>query len=158
MPRPRCHFSRSSFQYSSHFISSAGGTKYSSSINSNSRRRKIEFPGVISLRKALPTWAMPKGGRIRVEFRTFAKLTNIPCAVSGRRYACALECASVSAPRDGAGDVRQLRERPELYTNAPALRHRPGRQGLPQRDHPRELDLSPSRIRVDGARVLRSTG
>ena len=46
--------------------SSAGGTKNSSSICSNSRVRKIQFCGVISLRKLLPTWAMPNGGFLRV--------------------------------------------------------------------------------------------
>jgi len=39
-----------------------GSTKYSSSICSNSRVRKMKLPGVISLRKALPTCAMPNGG------------------------------------------------------------------------------------------------
>ena len=42
-----------------------GGTKYSISICSNSRVRKTKFPGVISLRKDLPTWAMPNGGAAR---------------------------------------------------------------------------------------------
>ena len=59
------------------------------SICSNSRVRKIQFCGVISLRNDLPTWAMPNGGFLRVVCSTLAKLTNIPCAVSGRRYATA---------------------------------------------------------------------
>jgi len=41
------------------------GTKYSISICSNSRVRKTKFCGVISLRKDLPIWAMPKGGFFR---------------------------------------------------------------------------------------------
>ena len=40
---------------------------------------------VISLRNALPTWAMPNGGFFRANCRTFLKLTKMPWAVSGRR-------------------------------------------------------------------------
>ena len=43
-----------------------GLTKYSISICSNSRVRKVKLPGVISLRNALPIWAMPKGSFLRV--------------------------------------------------------------------------------------------
>ena len=56
---------RSAHQYSYHWALSAGGTKNSSSICSNSRVRKIQFCGVISLRNDLPTWAMPNGGFLR---------------------------------------------------------------------------------------------
>ncbi len=45
---------RSLDQYSNHLSASAGGTKYSISICSNSRVRKTKFRGVISLRKDLP--------------------------------------------------------------------------------------------------------
>ena len=41
--------------------SSPGGMKYSISICSNSRERKMKLRGVISLRNALPICAMPKG-------------------------------------------------------------------------------------------------
>ncbi len=64
---------------------SAGGTKNSISICSNSRVRKIQFCGVISLRKLLPTWAMPNGGFLRAVWSTCVKFVNMPCAVSGRR-------------------------------------------------------------------------
>jgi len=40
--------------------------------------RKIQFCGVISLRKLLPIWAMPNGGFLRVVCSTLAKFTNIP--------------------------------------------------------------------------------
>ena len=76
---------RSVHQYSYHRGPSSGGTKNSSSICSNSRVRKMKFAGVISLRKLLPTWAMPKGGFLRLVWSTLAKFTNMPCAVSGRR-------------------------------------------------------------------------
>ena len=65
----------------------AGGTKYSISICSNSRVRKMKLPGVISLRNALPICAMPNGGLRRAIWATFLKLTKMPCAVSGRRNA-----------------------------------------------------------------------
>ena len=64
---------------------SSGGTKYSISIISNSRVRKMKLPGVISLRNALPIWAIPNGGFLRANWSTFLKLTKIPWAVSGRR-------------------------------------------------------------------------
>ncbi len=76
---------RSSIQVLCHFGASSGGTKNSISICSNSRVRKMKLPGVISLRKALPIWAIPNGGFLRANCRTFLKLTKIPCAVSGRR-------------------------------------------------------------------------
>ena len=45
----------------------------------------MKFPGVISLRKDFPTWAIPKGGFLRENCSTFLKLMKIPWAVSGRR-------------------------------------------------------------------------
>ena len=56
---------RSSIQYSCHSSSLPGLTKNSISICSNSRVRKMKLPGVISLRKLLPIWAMPNGGFLR---------------------------------------------------------------------------------------------
>ena len=76
---------RSSSQCSCHCCASAGGTKYSISICSNSRVRKMKLPGVISLRNDLPTCAIPNGGFLRANCRTFLKLRKIPWAVSGRR-------------------------------------------------------------------------
>ena len=78
-------------------LASSGGTKYSISICSNSRVRNTKFPGVISLRNDLPTWAMPNGGFFRDVSSTFLKLMNMPCAVSGRRY------TSWPAPSTGPG-------------------------------------------------------
>ena len=56
-------------QCSNHFCASAGGTKNSISICSNSRVRKMKLPGVISLRKLLPIWAIPNGGFLRENCR-----------------------------------------------------------------------------------------
>ena len=76
---------RSSIQRMCHSGASGGGTKNSISICSNSRVRKMKLPGVISLRNALPTWAMPNGGFLRANWSTFLKFTKMPWAVSGRR-------------------------------------------------------------------------
>ncbi len=62
MPRSTYQFQRCSSQYSCHCSSVPGSTKNSISICSNSRVRKMKLPGVISLRKLLPVWAMPNGG------------------------------------------------------------------------------------------------
>ena len=68
-----------------HSSSVPGATKYSISICSNSRVRKMKLPGVISLRKLLPICAMPNGGFLRALVITWVKFTKMPCAVSGRR-------------------------------------------------------------------------
>ena len=59
------------------------------------------------------------------------------------------------APRDGPGHVHQLRQRARHHAQEAALRHRPGRQVLPQRDHAAELRLPHPRVRADGDGVLR---
>ncbi len=64
---------------------SSGRTKYCISICSNSRIRNTKLPGLISFRKLLPIWAMPKGSFLRIDCWTFLKLTYEPWAVSGRR-------------------------------------------------------------------------
>ncbi len=78
-------FQHASTQCSNHSCASAGGTKNSISICSNSRVRKMKLPGVISLRNALPTWPTPNGGFLRAAVTTLPKFTKMPCAVSGRR-------------------------------------------------------------------------
>ena len=45
----------------------------------------MKLPGVISLRNALPIWAIPKGSFTRPVATMFLNWTNIACAVSGRR-------------------------------------------------------------------------
>ena len=59
------------------------------------------------------------------------------------------------AARDGPGHVHQLRQRARDDAQEAALRHRPGRQVLPQRDHAAELRLPHPRVRADGDGVLR---
>ena len=85
MPRSTYHRVRSSIQYWCQVSSVPGSTKNSISICSNSRVRKMKLPGVISLRNDLPIWPMPNGGFLRDAVTTLAKLTKMPCAVSGRR-------------------------------------------------------------------------
>ena len=85
MPRSVYHCVRVSIQYWCHSSSVPGSTKNSISICSNSRVRKMKFPGVISLRKDFPVCAMPNGGFLRAEFITFTKFKKMPWAVSGRR-------------------------------------------------------------------------
>ena len=97
---------RSSTQNRNHSSASAGGTKYSISICSNSSVRKMKFPGVISFRNALPTWAMPNGGLRRAIWATFLKLMKMPCAVSGRRNA--------SLPVSSTGPIACLEHEVEL--------------------------------------------
>ena len=72
-------------KYNLMFKTAIGVTEDSSSICSNSRVRKVKLPGVISLRNALPTWQTPNGSFLRVVRAMLAKLTKMPCAVSGRR-------------------------------------------------------------------------
>ena len=73
-----------------------------------------------------------------------------------RRPGRGLQRRRLPAPGDGAGHVRQLRQRAADVAQATAVRHRPGRQGVPQRDHPAELDLPHPRVRADGDAVLRA--
>src|SRR5215510_2890546 len=95
IPSERYQLFRASIQRSCHCSSlgspglriAGGFTKYSISICSNSRVRNMKLPGVISLRKDLPICAIPNGSFLFVVSRTFLKLTNIPWAVSGLRYA-----------------------------------------------------------------------
>ncbi len=103
MPRSRYHWYRSCFQYAYQSAASAGGTKNSISICSNSRVRNTKLPGVISLRNDLPIWAMPNGGFLRLDCSTLAKFTNMPWAVSGRRY------TSAPAPSTGPAWVLNIR-------------------------------------------------
>ncbi|CAB4655919.1 unannotated protein [freshwater metagenome] len=86
-PRSTYQAMRVSIQYWCQSSSLPGTTKNSISICSNSRVRKIKFPGVISLRKDFPIWPIPKGGFLREVVITWSKLMKIPCAVSGRKYA-----------------------------------------------------------------------
>ena len=96
MPSPMYHSIRASSQCSCHCCASAGGTKNSISICSNSSVRKMKFPGVISLRNDLPTCAIPNGGLRRANWSTFLKLRKMPWAVSGRRKT--VEPASSTGP------------------------------------------------------------
>ena len=62
------------------------------------------------------------------------------------------------AARDGAGHLHQLQERAADRAPQAAVRHRAGRQVVPQRDHARQLPLPHARVRADGDGVLRAAG
>ena len=62
------------------------------------------------------------------------------------------------APGDGPGLVRQLQERPAVVAQEAAVRDRPDRQVVPQRDQPGQLRLPDARVRADGDAVLRPAG
>src|SRR3954451_2666938 len=122
MPCSTYQLKRSWHQYSYHLALSSGGTKYSISICSNSRVRKMKLPGVISLRNDLPICAMPNGGFLRAVVCTFLKLTKMPCAVSGRRYAT--EVSSSTGPTNVLNIRLKFRASVKLSL-APQLGHAP---------------------------------
>ena len=62
------------------------------------------------------------------------------------------------ASRDGAGLLRQLPQRADHRAPEGALRRGPDRQGVPERDHARELHLPHARIRAGRDAVLRHSG
>ena len=62
---------------------------------------------------------------------------------------------ALPAPGDGAGHLRQLPQRAQHVATQAAVRHRAGRQELPQRDHAGQLHLPHPRVRADGDGVLR---
>ncbi|CAA9553054.1 MAG: Glycyl-tRNA synthetase, partial [uncultured Thermomicrobiales bacterium] len=62
------------------------------------------------------------------------------------------------AAGDRAGDLRPVQEHHGDLAPEAAVRRRPDRQGVPQRDHAGQLHLPPPRVRADGDRVLRAPG
>src|SRR3954453_20325179 len=141
MPWATYQSRRSLSQYSYHWPASAGGTKNSSSICTNSRVRKMKLPGVISLRNDLPTWAMPNGGFLRDVSRMFLKLRNGPCAVSGRRY------TSAPAPSTGPAKVLNIRlnwRASVKLSFAPQFGHVDGSSSLSRRNRSLHLRQSTS--------------
>ena len=62
------------------------------------------------------------------------------------------------AARDSAGHLCQLCECAVDHQPQAAVRYRPDRQGLPQRDQPAQLLVSRARVRYAGDRVLRHAG
>ena len=68
------------------------------------------------------------------------------------------ELVRLPAARDGAGHLRQLRECAVDHQPQAAVRDRPDRQGLPQRDQPAQLPVPRARVRYAGDRVLRDAG
>ncbi len=65
------------------------------------------------------------------------------------------QCRGLPAARDRPGHVRQLQERAGDVAQEAPVRHRPGGQVVPQRDHPGQLHLPHPGVRADGDGVLR---
>ena len=63
--------------------------------------------------------------------------------------------SGLPAAGDRAGHLRQLQQRGRVVPEEAAVRHRPDRQVVPQRDHPGQLHLPDPGIRADGDGVLR---
>ena len=57
-------------------------------------------------------------------------------------------------PGDGAGHLRAVQERHRHHAREGAVRHRAGRQGVPQRSHAAQFHLPQPRVRADGDGVL----
>ena len=60
------------------------------------------------------------------------------------------------AARDRAGHLPRLQDDAPVRAPQAAVRHRAGRQVVPQRDHARQLHLPHARVRADGDGVLRA--
>ena len=73
-----------------------------------------------------------------------------------RRAAGGRRGGGLPAAGDGPGHVHQLRQRAPDHPQEATLRHRPGGEVVPQRDHPPELRLPHPRVRADGDGVLRA--
>ena len=62
------------------------------------------------------------------------------------------------APGDRPGHLPRLQDHAHVRAQEAAVRNRPDRQVVPQRDHARELHLPHARVRADGDGVLRAAG
>ena len=98
-------------------------------------------------RRRLPQLRVDASSPTRADFNLMFKTPGRPGRGRGRDR--------LPATRDRPGDVHQLPQRPDHDAAQAALRHRPDRQVVPQRDHPAELRLSHARVRADGDGVLR---
>ena len=79
-----------------------------------------------------------------------------PHVRDARRRAPGRELSGVPPPGDRPGHLHQLQERRPARAPQAAVRHRAGRQVVPERDHARQLPLPRPRVRADGDGVLRA--
>ena len=113
------------------------------------------------LQRALPRRPAPRVGRLpqlRRQGILHRGTAVQPHVQDLRRAGGGRRLGRVPAARDGAGHLRQLSERPDDDAQEAAVRNRPDRQVVPQRDHAGELRLPHARIRTDGDGVLRAAG
>ena len=118
-------------------------------------RLQAPLPRGPSRRAAVPAQAVqaPRRGRaVRPDrgARVQPDVQDDDRARRGRRV------GRLPAPRDRAGHLHQLQERPAVQPQEAAVRHRADRQVLSQRDHARQLHLPHARVRADGDGVLRA--
>ena len=78
-----------------------------------------------------------------------------PDVRDARRPGARRRLGRLPAPRDRAGHLPQLQEHAPVRAQEAAVRDRPGRQVVPQRDHGAQLHLPHARVRADGDGVLR---
>ena len=105
--------------------------------------------------RAVPAQAVQAAGR-RPRLRPHRGAPVQPHVRDLRRPGAEDGLRRLPAARDGAGDLRQLQERARQLARKRPLRHRPDRQGVPQRDHTRQLHLPHAGVRADGDGVLRA--
>ena len=107
-----------------------------------------------SRRQPVPAQAVDASGRVR-EVRPDDAARVQPDVQDDDRAGRGGGLGRLPAARDGAGDLHQLQERPAVRPQEAAVRDRPDRQVVSQRDHARQLHLPHARVRADGDGVLR---
>ncbi len=118
---------------------------------------RASLPGGQARGRAVRAQAVEAPGRV-LRVRPHRRARVQPDVRDPRRAGEGHGVDGLPAPRDGAGDLHQLQERPSVRAQEAAVRDRADRQVLPQRDHDRKLRLPHARVRADGDGVLRPAG
>ncbi len=105
--------------------------------------------------RPLPPQAL-EAARRRARVRPHRRPRVQPHVRDARRPRPRHRLGRLPAPRDRAGHLHQLQERAPVRAQEAAVRDRPDRQVVSQRDHPRQLRLPHPRVRADGDGVLRA--
>ena len=134
-----------------------GGERARRWVRRSARRLQI-LPGPLSRRqaagRALPAEAEQEAGRAqRVPADGAASVQ--PDVQDAHGSGGGHLRRDLSAPRNGAGIVREFSQRAAGVAAESAVRHRADREGIPQRNHAGEFHLPHARIRADGVAVLR---
>ena len=129
------------------------------------RRRPPSWPSGSASRpsrpRSFPTCSSPSADREKVDRPVDRRPRHLdraprvqPDVQDVRRGPGKRDERRLSAPRDGAGDLRQFQERRRHRPGEAPVRHRADRQELSQRDQPAQLHVPLARVRADGDRVL----